>query len=365
LTKFNDIIFSIYRQDTAESYPVPSAPSTTGKTELIIGEWLKKSGKKTRENTVISTNICGFSDQITWCRKDGQGTRVNREQVFEAVDAQLKRLGTDYIDLLQIHWPDRYVPLYGAPDYLYELERTGSTPIKEQLEIIAELVKAGKVRHFGLSNETPYGVTAFTQTADLLGLPRPCVAQNAYSLLVRNEYETGMLEACSPANANVGLLAYSPLAGGALTGKYLNAKNVDAAARMRQFVGYMHRYISPPAMEAVRRYQAVADSISVPLTPLALAWVYSRPFVTSTIIGATDMKQLEDNIMALNMPIDEEITSMLNAVYRDHIEPTRGVFEVMDPNLEYIDPSKLPWGGKDTEVDPELDILINQRLSKF
>ena len=352
-------------QDTAETYPVPSAPSTTGKTELIIGDWLKKSGKKQRENVVISTNICGFSDQITWCRKNGEGTRVNREQVIEAVDAQLKRLGTDYIDLLQIHWPDRYVPLYGAPDYLYELERVETTPIREQLEIIAELVKSGKVRQFGLSNETPYGVTKFTAIADAIGLPRPCVTQNAYSLLVRNEFETGLLEACSPANANVGLLAYSPLAGGALTGKYLNPKKVDADARMRQFVGYMHRYISPPAMEAVRRYQELADSLSIPLTPLALAWVYSRPFVTSTIIGATNLRQLEDNVMALNMPITDDIAAALNAVFRDHLEPTRGIFEVMDPNLEYIDPSKLPWGGKDTEVDPELDILINQRLSKF
>ena len=267
--------------------------------------------------------------------------------------------------MLQIHWPDRYVPLYGAPDYLYELERADTTPIKEQLEIIAELIKSGKVRQFGLSNETPYGVTKFTAIAEAMGLPRPCVTQNAYNLLVRNEFETGMLEACSPANANVGLLAYSPLAGGALTGKYLNPKKVDADARMRQFVGYMHRYISSPAMEAVRRYQELADSLSIPLTPLALAWVYSRPFVTSTIIGATNLRQLEDNVMALNMPITDDIAAALNAVYRDHLEPTRGIFEVMDPNLEYIDPSKLPWGGKDTEVDPELDILINQRLSKF
>ena len=118
-------------------------------------------------------------------------------------------------------------------------------------------------------------------------------------------------------------------------------------------------------MEAVRRYQELADSLSIPLTPLALAWVYSRPFVTSTIIGATNLRQLEDNVMALNMPITDDIAAALNAVFRDHLEPTRGIFEVMDPNLEYIDPSKLPWGGKDTEVDPELDILINQRLSKF
>lgn len=188
--------------DTAESYPVPSAPTSTGASERIIGEWLKRKGNK-RQNVIISTKICGFSDQITWCRRDGEGTRINRKQVIEAVDAQLERLGTDYIDLLQFHWPDRYVPLFGAPEYLYDLERNDGTPIREQLEIINDLVKAGKVRSFGLSNETPYGATAFCKTAELLKLPRPCCVQNAYNLLVRNDYESGMLESCSPTNNNM------------------------------------------------------------------------------------------------------------------------------------------------------------------
>ena len=326
---------------------------------------VEKGRQKQREKVVISTKICGFSDQITWCRKNGEGTRVTKDQVFEAVDAQLRRLGTDYIDLLSIHWPDRYVPLYGAPDYLYELERPDATPIKQQLEIMNELIKSGRVRHFGLSSETPYGVTSFTTTADMLGLPRPCVTQNAYNLPVRNEFETGMVEGCSPVNANVGLVAYSPLAGGALTGKYLNPKAVDPSARMRQFIGYMHRYISPPAMEAVRRYQGVADAITMPLGPLALAWVYSRPFVTSTIIGATNLQQLEDNVMALNIPVSDEVTELINEVYRSHLDPTRGVFEIVDPTKDYLDPSKMPWGARDQDVDPELDILINQRLSKL
>jgi hypothetical protein len=118
-------------------------------------------------------------------------------------------------------------------------------------------------------------------------------------------------------------------------------------------------------MEAVREYQGVADMFSMPLAPLALAWVYSRPFVTSTIIGATNLDQLEDNVMALNVPVSDELSDMINEVYRKHLEPTRGVFEIIDPTLEYIDPSKLPWGAKDQDVDPELDILINQRLSKM
>jgi len=348
--------------DTAETYPIPSCPTTTGRTEKIIGEWLAKNK---REDVILSTKISGYSNEITWCRNGGQGTRVSRAQIIEAVDAQLKRLGTDYIDLLQIHWPERYVPLYGAPDYRYELERGDATPVLEQLETIAELIKAGKVRHFGLSNETPYGIAKFVTTSELTGLPRPCVTQNCYNLLVRSDYENGMMEACSPINGNVGLLAYSPLAGGALTGKYLDPKHVDNKSRMRQFVGYMHRYISAPAMDAVRKYKKVADLNSIPLAPLALAWVYGRPFVTSTIIGATSLAQLEDNVMSLNMVLNEEIADMIEDVYRDDRDPAKGVFEVIDPFLENVDPSKLPWGAKDVDIDPELDILISQRLTNL
>jgi len=165
---------------------------------------MKSAGN--REDVVISTKVCGYSKEITWCRSGEEATRVNRKQVIEAVDNQLRRLGTDYIDLLQIHWPDRYVPLFGSPDYLYELERSDSTPVKEQLEIMQELIQSGKVRHFGLSNETPYGLGEFVTTAKLLDLPKPCVTQNAYNLLCRNDFDTGMVEACSPANGDVGLL---------------------------------------------------------------------------------------------------------------------------------------------------------------
>ena len=362
--------------DSAESYPSPAAPSTTGRSETIIGEWLrggKGSGKASsskRESVVISTKVCGFSDQITWCRKDQtMGTRVNKKQVLEAVDAQLARLGTDYIDLLQINWPERYVPLFGASEYQYELERgaqQGATPIREQLEVMQELLQSGKIRAFGLSNETPYGVAAFQTTADLLGLPRPVSVQNSYSLLVRNEFESGMQEACSAANGNLGLLAYSPLAGGSLTGKYMNGvRSAPASSRLRKYTGFMHRFLSDPCSEAIREYAKMADSVSMPLAPLALAFVYSRPFVTSTIIGATSLQQLEDNVHALNVPISPEVHRLIEGVYRRFVDPSRGAFEIIDPNLEYVDASKLPWGAKDQDVDPELDALISQRLSKF
>ena len=174
-----------------------------------------------------------------------------------------------------------------------------------------------------------------------------------------------MLETCSPVNADVAFLAYSPLAGGALTGKYLNPKLVEPSWRLRQFIGYMHRYISPPAMDAVRKYQEIADSISIPLSAIALAWVYSRPFVTSTIIGATNVEQLEDNVLSLNMVLSDEVIAQINEVHREFPNPTKGVFQVVDPTKPSMDPSKLPWGAKDIDVDPELDQLISARLSKI
>jgi len=349
--------------DLAESYPVPSTPNTCGMSEKIIGDWMSKNKIK-RSDIVISTKICGYSDQITWCRKDNAKTRVNKKQVIEAVDAQLKRLKTDHIDLLQIHWPDRYIPLYGAPEFMYNLEeeREDITPIKEQLEIMNELIKSGKIKHFGLSNETPYGLTSFCNTAELLSLPKPVTVQNCYNLLVRNDYENSLQEVCSPKNCNIGLLAYSPLAGGSLTGKYLDPKSVSVESRMRKYVGFMHRYISTSSLSTIKKYQEVADIFSLPLTQVALAWVYSRPFVTSTIIGATSLQQLEDNILALNIPITEELTNLINQVYRANVDPTKGIFDVIDPNLEYTDPTKLPWGAKDEDVDPELDIIISSRL---
>jgi aryl-alcohol dehydrogenase-like predicted oxidoreductase len=168
--------FGINFIDTAESYPVPSAPSTSGESERILGRWLaQKKGR--RDDLVISSGICGFSDQITWCRRSGEGTRLSRAQMVEAVDGILSRLGTDYIDVLQLHWPDRYVPMHGAPHYAHSLERPDAVPISEQLRAVEELIKAGKVRSFGLSNETPYGAAAFATTAALLGLPRPCLSQ--------------------------------------------------------------------------------------------------------------------------------------------------------------------------------------------
>jgi aryl-alcohol dehydrogenase-like predicted oxidoreductase len=353
--------------DSAESWPAPSGPSSAGDSESIIGAYLTKKGND-RSKVVISTKVCCFSDELTCVRNGGQGTRASRGQIEEAVDAQLARLNTDYIDLLQLHWPERYTPLFGAPEYDYALERRSEdvASFQDICETMHALVQSGKIRAWGLSNETPYGVTSFVRTAEALGLTKPTVTQNAYNLLVRNDFESGMQETCAPINCDVGLLAYSPLAGGALTGKYMDAADPGLEhARLHKYVGFMHRYIAPPAVEAVRRYMEVARSFELPLEVVSLAWVYSRPFVTSTLIGATTTNQLRNNIKALNLPMNEEMTRMLNAAYAKGMDPTRGVFEIRDPYREYVDPSKLPWGAKDQDVDPELDILINQRLSKL
>ena len=226
-------------------------------------------------------------------------------------------------------------------------------------------MKSGKVRNFGLSNETPYGVTNFATTAALLNLPRPVGVQQTYNLLCRNDFENGMLEACSKTNNNVGLLAYSPLAGGTLSGKYLKPESVSPEARMRKYVGFMHRYLSDRSIRATKEYKKIADNLALPLSTLAHAFVFSRPHTTSTIIGATNVLQLEENVRALNLPISEEVLDMINRVYIRYMDPATGVFEVSDPSIEYVDPTKLPWGAKDQDVDPELEILINQRLSKF
>ena len=190
--------------DTAEMYPVPTEAETQGKTDETIGAWLKKRGR--RDDVVLASKICGASERITWVRGDGRGTRVTEADIVEGVEGSLKRLGTDYIDLLQIHWPDRYVPLFGSGTYDASQERE-AVPFVEQLQALKKLVDQGKVRHIGVSNETPYGVCQFIKEHEKdTSLPRICSIQNSYSLLVRSDFESGLTETC--AQTNVGLLMY-------------------------------------------------------------------------------------------------------------------------------------------------------------
>jgi len=220
--------------DTAEMYPVPSKSETTGKTDETVAAFLK--GRK-REDVILATKVSGRSERVTWLRKDGSTTRVNRAQILESVEASLKRLGTDYIDLLQIHWPDRYVGgMFGSPDFSPS-KLWDSTPFEEQLSTMKELIDAGKVRHIGVSNETPFGVCSMVELANRHPelYAKIVSIQNSYSLVVRKDFEAGLSECCFM--HKVGLLAYSPLSAGVLTGKYQNPEKVPDNARLKMFPG--------------------------------------------------------------------------------------------------------------------------------
>ena len=307
--------------DTAEMYPIPNKAETQGATDRVIGKWLKTVD---RSKVILATKVSGASDRLTYMPgRVGTGTRVRKSDIFSSIDASLNRLGTSYVDLLQIHWPDRYVPLFGASPYDYNLERDYIS-FQEQLEALNELVQAGKVRHIGLSNETPYGVMKFSQLSEQLKLPNFISIQNSYSLVVRSDFENGLKEVCSPRHENVGLLAYSPLAGGVLTGKYLR-DDVALTWRLNLFEGYMARYKQSLCQKAVIKYCEIAKKYDMTPTELALAWCYTRPHVASTIIGATSVQQLKENLNAYKLcsKITPEVVQEIDDVYKVYRDPSK------------------------------------------
>ncbi|KAI8471365.1 MAG: oxidoreductase [Monoraphidium minutum] len=303
--------------DTAEMYPVPPAKETQGRTDLYIGSWLK-TGRVKREDIVLATKVSGYSVQNAYVRSPPETTRVTAAQVKASVDASLQRLGVDHVDLLQVHWPDRYVPLFGAPAYDISNEREGDVPFEEQLRGLEEVVKAGKVRYVGVSNETSYGVSEFAWAAKTQGLPKIQTIQNCYHMLCRTAYETDLAETCR--RHNVSLLAYSPLAGGALSGKYL-APDAPKGARFNLFPGYMERYNKSLARVATEEYAALAKAHGLTPAQLALAWCRTRWFVASTIIGATSMPQLKENIDAFSVELSPEVVEGVNALYKKFRDP--------------------------------------------
>ncbi|KAG7672021.1 hypothetical protein Ndes2526B_g07022 [Nannochloris sp. 'desiccata'] len=304
--------------DTAEIYPVPPSEDTQGSTDRFISSWLKN---QRREDIVLASKVSGYGRQ-TYLRKDGSVPRVNEKNIIESVDSSLKRLGTDHIDLLQVHWPDRYVPLFGQATYDIDNEREGDVPFEEQLEALAKVIAAGKVRYIGVSNETSYGVMKFCQAAESSSLPKIVSIQNSYSLLVRGPFETDLAEVTAPRQNNVGLLAYSPLAGGSLSGKY-RPGNEEAIknSRFTLFKGYMGRYTQSLARQAVDEYVAVAQKHGLTPTELALAFCKSRWFVTSTIIGATTVEQLKENLGAFDVELSAECLQDVDAVFRRFRDP--------------------------------------------
>jgi aryl-alcohol dehydrogenase-like predicted oxidoreductase len=299
--------------DTAEMYPVMPSPDTQGSTERHIGSWLKKTGQ--RERIVLATKVAGPNPGLHWVR--GGRQNLDASNIRTAVEDSLRRLQTDYIDLYQLHWPSRNVPIFGANQFDPGKERP-SVPVEETLAALDELVKAGKIRHVGVSNESPWGVSEFVKQAENAGLPRIATIQNLYNLTAR-AFETTLLdETCF--REDVSLLAYSPLAFGQLTAKYLD--DPDANGRLNIFPKtWSPRYLRPAVLDAVKEYAELARANGLTPTQLALAWCYSRWFVASTIIGATSLAQLKENIDAESVVLPEEVIAAVDAIHARYTNP--------------------------------------------
>lgn len=308
--------------DTAELYPVPAVEETNGSTDRTICEFLK--GRK-REDVILATKVAGRSDRLPFLRKNkDEEVRVNRAQILESVDASLQRLGTDYIDLLQIHWPDRYVPIFGMSDFTRANIKEDNVSFEEQLSTFQELIDVGKVRYLGVSNETPYGVSEMINLAknDPKKYAKIVSIQNSYSLLVRKDFEAGLAETCH--YHDVGLLPYSPLAGGVLSGKYSDPDvPVGPKARLKLFPGFMDRYLGSQAEAATLDYAKIARKAGLTPTQLSLSWCFHREHVCSTIIGATKLDQLKEDIESYDVKLDEDTLKEIHEVYKKYTDPTK------------------------------------------
>ncbi len=288
--------------DAAEMYPVPPRAETQGRTEEYIGTWFKKTGL--RDKYILATKAAGPNPEFHYLRG---GPRFTREQLMKAVDGSLRRLQTDCIDLYQLHWPDRYTNFFGQRGYFYREQP--ETPIDETLRALQELVAAGKIKTIGLSNETPWGTMKFLELADREGLPRVESIQNPYGLLNRT-YEIAMAEVSH--RENVGLLAYSPLGMGLLTGKYRHGARPEGS-RMAVFERFT-RYDGAETLEATEQYLQLADEHGLNPTHMALAFVNTRPFLLSNIIGATTMEQLKMNIDSLDVTLSKDVLKGIEAI---------------------------------------------------
>jgi len=302
--------------DTAEMYPVPPKAETCTRTETMIGHWLKH---QQRDKIILGTKVAGPRRKVDWIR--GGPSSLDRTNIRAAIEDSLKRLQTDYIDLFQLHWPERNVPMFGQYQFNPEDEfengqqKTWVT-IREQLETLAELVQEGKVRYVGVSNEQPWGVMEFLRVASEYNLPHIASIQNGYSLLNRT-FEYGLAEIAY--RENVGLLAYSPLAFGHLSGKYI--ADPSAVGRVSLFTGYAQRYTKPGVQPATREYAELAHQHGISPAQMALSYVYRRWFVTSTIVGATSMSQLQENISAWQTPLSAELLKQIEAIHLRYMEP--------------------------------------------
>jgi aryl-alcohol dehydrogenase-like predicted oxidoreductase len=299
--------------DTAEMYSVPPRAETYGSTERIIGAWLKKSGK--RDKIVLCSKVAGPTHvlQVDYLR--GGRTALDRKSILTAIDSSLQRLQTDYIDLYQLHWPDRTTNFFGQMGYRHT-ENEDTVPIEETLEVMTDLVRAGKTRHVGLSNETPWGMHRFLQVADQRGLSRVVSIQNPYNLLNRI-FEIGLAEMAI--RENVGLLAYSPLAFGVLSGKFLQGARPPESRVVRW--SRFARYSGEIAEKTTAAYVEIARQHGLDPAQMALAFVNRQRFLTSNLIGATTMAQLKTNLGSMTINLSEDVMKAIEAVHRAQPNP--------------------------------------------
>ena len=297
--------------DTAELYPVPATPKTSGRTSEIIGRWFKKTGN--RDKVVLASKIIGrVSDYTAHIRATG----FSPDSIQEAVDKELKRLQTDYIDLYQLHWPERRTNTFGKRDYKHDPTDSWEDNFNEVLYTLEGVIREGKIRKIGLSNEKAWGTMRFLEESKAHSLPRMITIQNPYSLLNRT-FEGDLAEISI--RENIGLLAYSPLAFGVLSGKYIKG-TASANSRLNRFP-QMNRYNNIQSTEATKRYLKIADEHDISLAQMALAFVNQQPFVTSNIIGATTLEQLEENIDSINVTLSKEVIKAINAVHTEIPNP--------------------------------------------
>ncbi len=299
--------------DTAEIYSIPMREETFGETERIIGNWFKKNGK--RDDVVLATKVCGKTSN-KYIR--GGGYNFTKKKINLALEGSLKRLNTDYIDLYQLHWPERNTNFFGEHGYEHDENDNDWTPLEDILESLEKLIKQGKIRYIGLSNETAWGLSKFLELSKLKKLPKMMSVQNPYNLLNRT-YEVGLAEISIREES--GLLAYSPLAFGYLTGKYRN-NNLPKKSRMElKIFKDFTRYKNKNAQKAIEEYYKVAKKFNLNLTQMSLKFCEIQPFMTSVIIGATTMEQLKTNVESVNVRLTNDVINEINEIQKKYPNP--------------------------------------------
>ena len=297
--------------DTAEIYSVPPTSDSYGKTEVMIGNWFEK--RKNRDKIILASKVAGPG--CNWIR--GGGNNFDEKKIGEAIDGSLKRLKTDYIDLYQLHWPERSTNFFGRRDYLFNNKEGNWNSFESILEALKKYIKSGKIRYIGMSNETPYGLSRYLEISKNKNAPRMMSVQNPYNLVNRT-YEIGMSEISI--REKCGLLVYYPLAAGGLSGKYRDGK-MPKDSRMALFKGW-ERHLNPLAMKAYDEYFKLAKNLNLTMVQLAQSFVNSRPFVTSNIIGATTMDQLKENVESINIDFTDEMMDRVNEIHNNNPNPS-------------------------------------------